>query len=96
MKQIGFGSQIELGAIVLTQQAYRLLPMDEVNLCLQLHMGGYWGELRPYEQEQNEIALLNGGRLMSVYESLTGVSFWIVTQPDRAFTTVLLDWEFLT
>jgi hypothetical protein len=34
--------------------------------------------------------LQEGTRLFSVYRSIAGVKFWIITEADRSATTVLL------
>lgn len=89
-----FGTQFDLGQIVITHEARNELPLDEVCLALERHMDGDWGELDSFDQEQNDAALINGDRLMSRYESQNGTVFWIITEGDRSVTTVLLPREY--
>ena len=54
------------------------------------HEHGDWGTLEAQDWETNQLALKNGDRLLSAYESTDGVKFWIITEADRSSTTVLL------
>lgn len=90
MKLKEFKNQFDLGQIVITRQALNVLPLDMVYLGLERHVNGDWGDLDSFDQDQNDLALTEGGRLMSRYESADGVVFWIITEHDRAITTVLL------
>jgi hypothetical protein len=44
----------------------------------------------PDDRAANDLALTSGGRLLSVYESVNGITFWVNTEADRSVTTVLL------
>ena len=90
MKLTVFGSQFNLGQIVITRHALNELSMDEVGVALERHMNGDWGELNSLDRDQNDLALIEGGRLMSRYESEGGIVFWIITEHDRSATTILL------
>lgn len=35
-------------------------------------------------------ATLGGGRILSSYKDANGTVFWIITEADRSYTTVLL------
>jgi hypothetical protein len=85
-----FGSQFDLGQIVITRHALNEIPMEVVGVALERHMNGDWGELNSFDCEQNDLALINGDRLFSRYESPSGTVFWIITEADRSVTTVLL------
>ncbi len=54
------------------------------------HIVGDWGDVDEHDRAQNERALQEGTRLLSVYRSTGGVKFWIITEADRSVTTVLL------
>ncbi|HRJ27381.1 MAG TPA: hypothetical protein PLO61_07725 [Fimbriimonadaceae bacterium] len=54
------------------------------------HASGDWGEVCDEDRASNEEALVEGLRLMSVYTSTSGLTFWIITEWDRSITTVLL------
>ena len=79
-----------LGEVVATAHAMATLPSIDMQLALQRHVTGDWGKVGKEDREANEQALLNGTRLLSVYESSKGVKFWIITEADRSATTVLL------
>ena len=61
-----------------------------VNDLLRRHQAGDWGEIGDEDRQQNEQALDDEGRLMSVYTLTTGVAVWVITEADRSVTTVLL------
>jgi len=42
----------------------------------------------------NDWALQAGERLLSVYQTLGGIKFWIITEADRSATTILLPSEY--
>jgi hypothetical protein len=84
------------GALYITRGAQEELPREEVISALSRHVRGDWGDLYPEDMEQNELAVAKGeGRLFSLYRSAeTGKSFYIITEPDRTCTTVLLPSEY--
>ena len=87
------GSQFNAGYLVITQGVSEL-PQDEVWHNLVRHMKGDWGELEEFDREQNERAVGHGGRLMSRYSTSSGTVFWIITEHDRSYTTILLPAEY--
>src|SRR5262245_55261230 len=68
-------------------------PLDICN-CIQRHLNGDWGDCCSEDLAENERALMEGGRLLSVYHDICGVKFWILTEADRSATTVLLPDEY--
>jgi hypothetical protein len=54
---------------------------------------GDWGELCAFERRQNEMALREGYRVLSSYETPAG-TVWIITEADRSITTILLPEEY--
>ena len=84
------GPLFSLGRTVMTAHANRTLPLCDVLEALRRHAGGDWGDVRPDDREANEDALKYGDRLFSVYHTSAGVKFWIITEYDRSYTTVLL------
>ncbi len=83
-------SKFEAGKAVITANAQRVLPEEEVLQALSRHLQGDWGDCDPTDAEENELALQNEDRLFSVYHISTGTIFWIITEADRSATTVLL------
>lgn len=58
--------------------------------------GGDWGKVCPEDWQSNQDALVNGERILSVYEDRTGREFWIITEACRSATTVLLPEDYYT
>ncbi len=79
-----------LGQIVATPNALSSVSGQEITAALQRHIRGDWGELDTEDMESNERALEKGGRLFSRYITNKKLPFWIITEWDRAVTTVLL------
>lgn len=90
MSVIAVNPRFNPGRLMITRNAKDTLPHSEVNAAIQRHLHGDWGELCDLEQQANEDALKNGGRLMSVYSTRDAVKFWIITEADYSTTTVLL------
>ncbi len=82
--------KFEVGQTVITANAQRVLPGEEVLQALSSHLQGDWGDCEPADAEENERALQNGNRLFSVYHTKEGTKFWIITEADRSATMVLL------
>ena len=87
-------TKFEVGQLGITPGAQELIPMKEVEIALNRHATGDWGNVCDEDKSQNEWALENEARLMSVYESYSGESFWIITEADRSSTTILLPSEY--
>jgi hypothetical protein len=77
------------GALELLKEGTRH-PFD----LLARHATGDWGELCAFDRRQNEIALREGLRVLSSYETTAG-RVWVITEADRSVTTVLLPEESL-
>lgn len=59
---------------------------------LTRHMNGDWGDICEEDRVQNEWALENGERLMSVYAlgpDAGNKKLWVITERDRSVTTIL-------
>jgi len=54
------------------------------------HVRGDWGEVCEEDRQENELALQQGFRLLSVYTTQVGEKLWVITEADRRATTVLL------
>ena len=83
---------IPLGQLVATPHALALL--EKANLStfalFARHEQGDWGDV---DAMANEQALIDGGRLMSVYKLELG-TVWVITEADRSATTLLLPEEY--
>lgn len=88
--------KVPLNSVTLSFKADVHVPRSDVAAALRRHQDGDWGDVDEEARRENEIALLQGGRLISSYSSSEGVTFLIVTRTDRSLTTVLLPSEFVT
>jgi len=85
-----------LGQIVATPGALAALERAKQPLAcfLARHAIGDWGELEPTDVAENKYSLIHGFRLMSSYRTDAGEKLWIITEPDRSATTLLLPEEY--
>ena len=61
---------------------------------LSRHVVSDWGELDETDVRENEMSLKQGFRLLSAYQTNSGVKLWIITEADRSATTLLLPSEY--
>ena len=78
-----------LGWVVMTAHAAEQLDPQAIAEGLRRHASGDWGEVSEEDRQENELSLIDGYRLLSVYGSGEG-RFWIITEADRSVTTVLM------
>lgn len=81
---------VRLGRLLSTPHALEKIRNDEIIAAIGRHQSGDWGDLDEHDRHANERALKDGTRLFSVFHSLAGVKFYIITEADRSATTVLL------
>jgi hypothetical protein len=88
--------KFELGKIVLTPGALEALSRagQDAEFFLEKHAQGDWGDVAPDDQAENERALLEGGRLVSLFMTLTGDALLLITEADRSLTTVMTPDEY--
>lgn len=80
----------QLGNIVATANALRVLTHPDMIAGLRRHQAGDWGNLTDADKAENNTAMVEGSRILSSYHSANGTRFWIITEADRSATTVLL------
>jgi hypothetical protein len=78
-----------LGNVVITPNALGQLTPADIQLGLQRHQTGDWGDLGEEDWKENDQALRTGSRLLSSYRS-GSTTFWIITEADRRTTNVEL------
>ena len=83
-------AKFRLGKIVSTPNALDRLTQEDILTGIQRHQAGDWGDVSEEDRAANELALIEGRRLWSVYHAGNGVKFWLITEADRSHTTVLL------
>jgi hypothetical protein len=81
---------VPLGRIVATPAALAAVSPPDIAAALRRHTSGDWGEVDPDDRAANDDAVRSGERLLSVYRSAGGTTFWALTEADRSATTVLL------
>jgi hypothetical protein len=81
---------IPVGKIVATPNALAQLTEDDITAALLRHVFGDWGDVCAEDKAQNDLALVEGTRILSVYHAANGTKFWIITEAGFSATTVLL------
>ena len=81
-----------LGYVVMTPGA-AALEVDFIPYLVR-HASGDWGDLDAFDKQQNDLAVKQGLRILSAYNTDAGTRFWIITEADRSATTVLLPEEY--
>jgi hypothetical protein len=89
-------SLFDTGQTFATANAMTKLSPQTILAALSRHISCDWGDSYEEDGRANDIALLEGGRLFSVYHSNTPerTRFYIITEADRNTTTVLLPEEY--
>lgn len=90
--------RFELGRLVVTRGIEDGIDEDlkfrrEVMASISRHSCGDWGDICEDDKRENDYALLEDERLLSVYETSKG-KIWIITERDRSVTTVLFPCEY--
>lgn len=91
------GPRFSMGRPTITPGAQAALDAAGIEgvLLLARHIHGDWGDLGAEDLAANELALLTGKRLLSSYNLPDGTAkVWIITEADRAATTILLPDEY--
>ena len=85
-----------LGQIVATPGALETLARanQTPNEFLLRHFSGDWGELDAHDLAENLYRLKHGFRVMSSYRTKSGDTLLLITETDRANTTIILPEEY--
>lgn len=81
-------NKFPLGRTVITRNAKDHLKTVIIDEALKRHQRGDWGDVM--DSRENEMALAEGDTLRSVYHADNGLKFWIITEWDRSYTTILM------
>lgn len=86
----------ELGRISVTEGATHALVKtnQSADEFLQRHQAGDWGDVSEETRLKNQEALEEGARLESVYHTSGGEKLLVVTEADRALTSIMVPDEF--
>ncbi len=85
---------VPLGRTLATPGVLEMTTQTERNIAFTRHAHGDWGDVAGEDWRSNDRALQTGERLLSVYHTLDGIKFWIITEADRSATTILLPEEY--
>ena len=83
-----------LGQTLMTPGARDTLDPEDMINALRRHARGDWGDCCKDDFEANNLALVEGSRLFSVYHDRFCTKFWIITEADRSATTIILPSEY--
>ena len=61
---------------------------------LRRHIASDWRELDAHDVAENLYSLKHGFRVLSSYRTNAGETLWVITEADRARTTILLPQEY--
>ncbi len=90
------GPPIPLGRVLATPGALSAMERsgDAPAEFLRRHEHRDWGNVCSEDWARNDEALRDGSRILSSYSLKDGAVIWILTEADRAATTVLLPEEY--
>lgn len=80
--------------IVVSPGALGALLQRDIADAIARHKSGDWGNVYPEDRAANNLAIVEGTRLLSAYSDNSGNEFFIITEADRSRTTVLLSTEY--
>lgn len=87
--------RFDLGDIVVTAGAHftlQRLNRHPIQLVAR-HVEGDWGDLDEHDIRENEQSADQGFRVVSAY-NIDDAKFYVITEWDRSYTTVLLPEEY--
>ena len=90
MMQTVVKKAFDLGKTLITANAKEMLNDADVNVALGRHSACDWGDVSWEDRVRNNSALKTSARLFSAYHDSNDTKFWIITEADRSYTTVLL------
>lgn len=88
------GQPFQIGRLAATPAVLEEIPQPELMAALKRHMRCDWGNICEADRRANDLALKTGERLLSSYKSGSGTKFWIITEGNRSYTTILLPSEY--
>lgn len=85
---------LKLGKLVARPGVLAAVPKRSIRAAIGRHLRGDWGDVSEDDWKENDNAVKNGERVLSSYRAPDGTKFWIITEWDRSYTTVLLPEEY--
>lgn len=88
--------KFELGQVVATPGALAALEQsnEAAATFIRQHHNGFWGDICEEDSAENERALIDGERILSVYHTSKGEKLYVITEADRSSTCILLPEEY--
>lgn len=87
-------TRFDLGEIFVTPGVEELIDKGLLlDLYIDRHWRGDWGNLDAEDKQTNEDAVLCGARILSSYNTIAG-RLWIITEADRSNTTAMTPDEY--
>ena len=92
--------KFEMGRLYITVgiQMYRkdneLKWIETLETCIERHLSGDWGDLCEEDKHYNDLAVIDGGRILSAYKTELFGKIYIITEASREYTTILLPEEY--
>ena len=87
--------RFDLGQLFMTKGVAENCNYEDLFECVKRHSDCDWGNLDEEDKMLNDMAVENGGRILSSYEiGENKVKIWIITEADRSCTTILLPEEY--
>jgi len=85
-----------IGQLVSTPAALEALSQSSQTPqeFVRRHQAGDWGQVSKADGKANDVALIDGSRILSAYKTLKGEKIWIITEADRSSTCILLPSEY--
>ena len=82
MSQHETTKKFSLGRIVATPGALHALHEagQSAGEFLARHVCGDWGDLDDEDRQSNDIAVIDGSRILSAYETRKGEKLWVITE----------------
>lgn len=87
----------KLGQVVATPGALQAIEEYNIDMwdLLNRHANGDWGCIPEEDQQENQLSVENGYRILSSYPlNDRGDKIWIITEADRSSTCLLLPDEY--
>lgn len=94
MWPMDLGPVYRLGRVVMTAQARAILTDQDLAGALLRHVRRVWGETDDVNRPGSGCARLEGCRLLSSCRANNGTRFWIISEPDKSCTRILLPEEY--
>src|SRR4051794_20068182 len=90
------GVNFGLGRVIVTEEARNALRFsnEQETIYLVRHKWMDHGDVTPETVFENEVALAQGRRILSLYTTAMGHRIVIVTEGDHSATTVMAPYEF--